>query len=175
MELHLWARHPFSSCYFHGASEKFKEVVSPNPQHREENCNPNRQNNTAKVIFFEGLTQLLDLFLTGIKGKALAVSIQELRAPFPLPGVVKYANMLFLVTMAGLKIRAIHISFMLQQLILLHKTRAPTNNRAGHHQVTKDGLRLTVRCHMTSSPPHSAIRWPAVYLHEHQADLQLLF
>lgn len=78
---------------------------------------PKQTKQHSQTHIFQGLTQLLDLLLlSGIEGKALAVSIQEPRAPFLLPGVVKYANMLFLVTMAGLKIRAIHVNLMLQQL-----------------------------------------------------------
>lgn len=64
-----------------------------------------KQHNQTHI--FEGLTQLLDLFLSGIEGFGLL---------FLLPRVVKYANMLFLVTMAGLKIRAIHVNLLLQQL-----------------------------------------------------------
>lgn len=60
---------------------------------------------------------MLDLFLFDIKAKSFGCKtlarIEELQALVLLSGVVKYGDMLFLVIVTRLKIRAIHVNFTL--------------------------------------------------------------
>lgn len=174
MERHLWVRLPFSPRSFHGAAprgqaslfpmlfsrclRKIQRGSFPKPMTWRGKPRPKQTKQHSQTHICEGLTQLLDLLLSDIEGKALAVSIQELRAPFPLPGVVKYFSMLFLVTMAGLKIRAIHVNFTSQQL--------SCHTKHGHPQIKQSRPSSGYERRVTAYSPMSHDNFPSTFSHQ---------